>query len=105
MSSYGQNESDFNFAGILAFLLRYKWPILGATLVAGILAAIFSMPFFIPPKFESSVILYPSTTNSISDQLINSNPGENQDLLAFGEEEEAEQVLQILQSDVITNRI
>ncbi|MGZ5282433.1 MAG: Wzz/FepE/Etk N-terminal domain-containing protein [Bacteroidia bacterium] len=105
MSSYGQNESDFNFAGILAFLLRYKWPILGATLVAGILAAIFSMPFFIPPKFESSVILYPSTTNSISKAILSSNPADKMDVLAFGEEEEAEQILQILQSDDITRRI
>ncbi len=105
MSSYGQNESDFNFAGILAFLLRYKWPILGATLAAGVLAAIFSMPFFIPPKFESAVILYPSTTNSISKAILSSNPADKMDVLAFGEEEEAEQILQILQSDDITRRI
>jgi uncharacterized protein involved in exopolysaccharide biosynthesis len=105
MSSYRQSETDFNFAGILAFLLRYIWPILGATVVAGILAAIFSMPYFIPPKYESSVVLYPSTTNSISKAILSNNPADKADVLAFGEEEEAEQILQILQSDEITRRV
>lgn len=98
-------ESEFNFTAILDFLLRYKWPLIIVSVVAGILGAIFSMPAFIPPKYESSVILYPATTNSISKQILSYNSGDKQDALAFGEEEEAEQILQILESDEITNRV
>lgn len=100
-----QNDSQFNFSTIIDFLNRYKVPIAVITLAAGILSFIFSSPFFIPPKFKSTVILYPATTNSISKAILSYNTSDKNDFLAFGQEEEAEQLLQLLQSDNITNRI
>jgi uncharacterized protein involved in exopolysaccharide biosynthesis len=97
-------ESEFNFTAILDFLLRYKWPILIVTVLAAVLGGIFSAPSFIPPKYESTVILYPATTNTPS-KTIEYAQSEKQDVLAFGEEEQAEQLLQILESDDITNRV
>lgn len=97
-------ESEFNFTAILDFLLRYKWPILIVSVLAGVLGAIFSAPAFIPPKYESTFILYPATSASIGD-IMNYNQGERQSIMAFGEEEEADQLLQMLESDYITNRI
>jgi uncharacterized protein involved in exopolysaccharide biosynthesis len=99
-----QKETEFNFATILDFFLEYKVPIFIITVLAGILAFIFSGPYFIPPKFKSTVILYPATTNSISKALMSTN-GSKEDLLAFGADEEAEQLLQLLQSDEITGKI
>lgn len=60
---------------------------------------------FIPPKYKSTVVFFPSTTNSISKALLSDNPGDKQDILEFGQEVEAEQILQILNSDNIRDRI
>jgi capsular polysaccharide biosynthesis protein len=100
-----KKEKEFNFATVLDFLLEFKWQILIVTLSAGLLAIIFSMPYFMPPKYQSTVILYPATTNSISKAILSSNQGEKNDVLALGQEEEAEQLLQILQSDEITGKV
>lgn len=76
-------------------------------LVVGLTAALVSLvvSLFIKDKFKSTVILYPTTTNSISKALISENVGNKDDVLKFGEVEEAEQLLQILNSDEIKHRI
>jgi hypothetical protein len=75
------------------------------SLIAIVAAAIFSSPFFIKPKYKSTVIMFPTTTNSASKALLSITGGEKQDLLQFGEEEQGEQLLQILNSDEIRQRI
>jgi uncharacterized protein involved in exopolysaccharide biosynthesis len=100
-----KKDKEFNFATVLDFFLEFKWPIIIVTLAAGLLAFIFSMPYFMPPKYQSTVVLYPATTNSISKAILSSNQSEKNDVLALGQEEEAEQLLQILQSDEITNKV
>lgn len=76
------------------------------TVVAAILAAIFSAPAFIPPKYKSTVTVFPTTTNSLSKALLPQQfASRGQDIMEFGEEEQAEQLLQILNSDEIRNRI
>ena len=76
-------------------------------LIVGITAAIVSLiiTLFIKDKFKSTVILYPTTTNSISKAIISENISGKDDVLKFGEIEEAEQLLQILNSDEIKHRI
>lgn len=56
-------------------------------------------------KYKSIVVMFPTTTSSISKALIAENSGAKQDVLQFGEEEEAEQMLQVLNSDEIRSRI
>lgn len=74
----------------------------GISVVASV---IFSSPFFIKPKYKSAVVLFPANTNSISKVLIAENNSAKEDIMQFGEEEQAEQLLQILNSDEIRNRI
>jgi capsular polysaccharide biosynthesis protein len=100
-----KKDKEFNFATVLDFLLEFKWQIIIVTIAAGIMAFIFSMPYFMPPKYQSTVVLYPATTNSISKAILSSNQNEKTDVLALGQEEEAEQLLQILQSDEITGKV
>jgi capsular polysaccharide biosynthesis protein len=99
-----EREGEFNFANVIEFLVEFKIPILVTTFLAGLLAVIFSGPYFIHPKYKSSVILYPTRTNSIARALL-STTADQLDLLAFGTENEAEQLLQVLESDQITNHI
>jgi uncharacterized protein involved in exopolysaccharide biosynthesis len=70
--------------------------------IAAIVSAIASL--MIQPKFKSSVILFPVSSSSISQALMSQNTGEKQ-LLKFGEEEEVEQMMQVLQSNTIRNHI
>ncbi len=96
---------DFDSSNLLLFVVRWKKPLVIITMIAAILSAIFSAPVFIAPKFESTVIMFPTSTASISKSLLAKNNVAKEDLLAFGEEEQAEQLIQILNSDQIRSRI
>lgn len=96
---------DFNSSNLLLFIVRWKRPLGIITVLAMVASAIFSSSVFIPPKFESTVIMFPTSTASVSKSLLSQNPQGKQDLLQFGEEEQAEQLLQILNSDEIRNRV
>lgn len=95
----------FNFTDILRFLLKWKWPLIIVCGVAGVAAAIFSGPSFITPKYRSEVIFYPTTINSVSNAILTDLNKREADALAFGEEEEAENALQILKSDNLMQRV
>ncbi len=49
--------------------------------------------------------MFPVATNSISKVLISQNSGIKEDILGIGEEEQAEQMLQMLNSNMIRDRI
>lgn len=73
------------------------------SVVAAICSIIVSL--IIQDKYKSTVILFPTTTSSISKALISENNTGKEDVMQLGEEEEAEQMLQILNSDRIRTRI
>lgn len=49
--------------------------------------------------------MFPTSTNSISKSLLSENTSSKQDILQFGEDEQAEQLLQILNSNRIRDRV
>ena len=99
------NEQSYhiNSNGIFYFLRRRRNVLLIISSLALISSIIFSL--LIEDKYESSVILFPSTTTSISRALLNDENYKEKDFLEFGEEEEAEQLIQLLNSDTIRNYI
>lgn len=88
-------------------LIAFLWNWRKTLIMVGVLAAIVSsvVALVIPEKFKSSVVMYPTTTASVSKALIATQNFTKLDNQAFGEEEEAEQLLQILESDRIRDRI
>lgn len=96
---------SFDSLSVVEFLYKWRKPLLIVTILAGIVSIIFTGPSFIKPRFKSTVVFYPATTNSISKALLNENAYDRSDPLAFGEEEEAEQLIQILYSDDIQSYI
>jgi uncharacterized protein involved in exopolysaccharide biosynthesis len=71
-----------------------------------VVAVIFSGPTFIKPLFESQVILFPSTTNSVSKALLPQTNGYgDEDIFEYGDEQQAEQLLQILSSGEIRDSV
>jgi uncharacterized protein involved in exopolysaccharide biosynthesis len=105
MTQITKESSELNASGIIIFLYLWKKPILLVTVVAAIASGIFSGPQFIKPKFESSVVFFPGSTSSISKAVLNESAGIKNDVLEFGDEEEAEHLLQILNSDEIRYNI
>lgn len=90
---------------LLVSAFRWRKPLVIVTCLAALGAFIFTGPAFIAPKFRSTVIFFPTSTNSISKALLEDNPSERQDILAFGAEAEAEQMIQILNSDAIRESV
>jgi uncharacterized protein involved in exopolysaccharide biosynthesis len=90
---------------IMQVTAKYKKNLLIIGLAAIILSTIFSSPFFITPLYKSIVILYPTASKSISKVLLSENIGNAKDILEFGEEEQTEQMLQVLNSNLIRDRV
>ena len=90
---------------LLILMVNWRKPLIIIFLITLISSFIFSGEIFILPKYRSSVIFFPSATNSVSKALLEESNSEKQDILAFGEEEQAEQMLQILNSDEIRELI
>jgi uncharacterized protein involved in exopolysaccharide biosynthesis len=96
-------KSEFNTTNFLLFLLKWWKPLVIVGVVAIVASAGFS--FLITPKYKSTVVLFPTSTNAVSKALLADNFGPKQDILEFGEEEQAEQMLQILNSNEIRSRV
>src|SRR4051812_24747455 len=92
-------------ASLLGTVIRWRKPVLIVTLAAIVISFIFSGPGFIAPLYRSSVVFFPTATNSISKALLDGNTSDKEDILAFGQEEQVEQMMQILNSDEIRNAI
>ena len=103
MENETQSNFDMSSSNLIVFLYKWRKVLIGISLIAAVISAVVSL--LLENKFKSTVILFPTTTASISKALISENTGSKNDILAFGEEEEAEQMLQLLQSDEIMNRI
>ncbi|MCB9335198.1 MAG: hypothetical protein H6586_03560 [Flavobacteriales bacterium] len=98
-----QSNDAINNTQLIKIILKSKKALIIICLISILISSVFSL--LIKDKYESSVILYPTTTSSISKALIAENYGGKDDVLAFGEIEEAEQLIQILNSDEIRDRI
>lgn len=103
MNNPEYRKSEFDSSTLIGFLWVNRKTILVVTIATVILSSVVSL--MIDSKYKSTVILFPTTTNSISKALLAENPGSKSDILEFGQEEEAEQMLQVLKSDEIKNRI
>lgn len=105
MSQESNSNREFDASQLFVFLYRYKKLLVLISVISVILAVVFSSPWFIPPKYESSVIMYPASSNSISKALLTERQSSDQDVLKYGEEAATEQMLQMLNSARIRNRI
>ncbi len=92
-------ENIFSSVNLMAFLFKWKGPILIVTLLAAGVSVIVSL--MLQDKYETSVILFPTDTSSISEPLLGKGP----DAMRFGEEEDTERLLEVLNSNAVRDRI
>ena len=97
-------EKNFNFVWLIKLCIN-NWKLIGVLLFLTVIISSLVSLFGIEPQYKSSVVLYPSTTDSPSQSLLIEHNPYRKDVLEFGEEEEAEQLLQILNSDEIRDSI
>lgn len=101
------NQSSYNYDFSSTDLLIYMWekrlPLIIITFLAGVASILIS--FTITPKFRASVVMFPTTSTSISKNLLAENYGGRTTLYEIGEEEQSEQLMQILYSEEIRKRI
>lgn len=96
---------EYQSTNLITFLYKWRKPLIILPLVSAIAAAILSGPSFITPKYQSTVVVYATTTNSISKAILPQTGFADEDVLEFGDEERAEQLLQILNTDEIRDSI
>jgi capsule polysaccharide export protein KpsE/RkpR len=85
--------------------LKHRKTMFAIGLITIALTYLFTSPWFITPLYKSTVILYPTSTNSISKVLLSNTFNGQKDLLEFGEDVQTERMLQILNSNKIRDRI
>lgn len=90
---------------IVYLLLKNKKNVGIILAIAVVCAIFFSSKLFIKPLYRSTVILYPTTTYSVSKAIMNTNNLIYVDPLEIGEEAQTEQMMQILNSGIIRDKI
>jgi len=103
MENVKQPGYNFSSVDLLIYIWKKRVILIGVGLIAGIASIIISV--LITPMFQSSVIMFPASSASISKDLLSQNYSGRQNVHGFGEEEQAEQLLQILNSEPIRSRI
>ncbi|HQV40132.1 MAG: hypothetical protein IPL81_03950 [Flavobacteriales bacterium] len=98
----GPDQEGDNAFDLTIFLWHRRRFILGMALL-GLLGGIVAT-LAIPARYRSEVILFPAITNSVSKALLSEQSTGRDDILALGDEEDAEQLLQILNSDQVRDR-
>lgn len=104
MSEYSTSNNTDSFK-VAFFLYKWRRTLVIMGIAAAVLSAFFASPIFVTPLFKSTVIMYPASSNSISKSLLNKNAVAKQDILEFGEDEQTEQMLQILNSNKIRDKV
>jgi uncharacterized protein involved in exopolysaccharide biosynthesis len=90
---------------LIRFAWDKKWVLISVTAVAFVASIIISL--MITPRFRSMVTMFPAASVSVSKNLVETNviTSDTKDILTFGEDEEAERLLQILSSDQIRDHV
>lgn len=94
---------NFSSVDLLIYMWSKKWVLIIVSFLAGITSIIVSLS--ITDKYESTVVMFPTTGASISKALLSANYMGRESAYGFGEEEQAEQLLQVLNSEQIRGRI
>ncbi len=105
MAKEKTSSAKYDFAS--TDLLIYIWEKRRALAIISASAAILSIiiSFTITPLFKATVILFPTANASISKNLLSDNYGGRYSIYEIGEEDQAEQLLQVLNSEEIKNKI
>lgn len=95
----------YNAFDLIRFVWEKKWLLITLSSIAFVSSILVSLT--ITPRFKSGVVLFPAASVSLSKSLVETSSisTDNRDIMSFGEDEEAERMLQILNSNQIKDHI
>ena len=103
MATENNSKKGFN---ILLQLAGYWKLLLILAVVTAVVSFTLSTPRFIKPKYRSSVIMFPTSSNAVSQLVLaEGNYNEFLDVTQFGNDQHIEQMIQILQSRDIKDHL
>lgn len=93
------NQADINYSSeqLLIKIIKWRKPIMIASIAAFILST--TVAFLLAPQYKSVATIFPTRSFSVSKLLIEQNIGNQEDYMQIGDEDDAEKLLQILNSD------
>lgn len=93
------NQIDINNSSeqLLIKLIKWRKPIMIASISAFIIST--TVAFLLAPQYKSIATIFPTRSFSVSKLLIEQNIGNQEDYMQIGDEDDAEKLLQILNSD------
>ncbi len=97
-----KNQYRFDSVDLILYLWKKRLPLIILTGIAAVVSIVVSL--LIDNKYKSEVVLFPVATSSVSHDLLAMNLAKKE-ILNLGEDEEVEQLLQVLNSDEIRDRI
>jgi len=100
-----QQRNTYSSKYLCKLIAEYRKPILIILAIAALCAIIFSAPFFITPLYKSTTVIYPTSSNSISKVLISTTYQSEKDIMNIGEDEQTEQMLQVLNSNRVRDKV
>lgn len=103
MENKQQSGYNFNSVDLLLFMWKKRLVLLGVSVITAVASIIISM--MITPMFEASVIMFPTSNTSVSKELLVQAFSGHPNVFDFGEEEQAEQLLQVLNSEPLRSRV
>ncbi len=93
------SEKNNDTIKLLAKIYTWRKPLLIVSAVAFIISTAISL--LIAPQYKSTAVVFPLRTFSVSKLLIEQNQGSQEDYMDIGDEDDAEKLLQILNSSEI----
>ena len=93
------NQIEINNSSeqLLIKIIKWRKPIMIASIVAFIIST--TIAFLLAPQYKSVATIFPTRSFSVSKLLIEQNIGNQEDYMQIGDEDDAEKLLQILNSD------
>lgn len=93
------NQIDINNSSeqLLIKIIKWRKPIMIASIVAFIIST--TIAFLLSPQYKSTATIFPTRSFSVSKLLIEQNIGNQEDYMQIGDDDDAEKLLQILNSD------
>lgn len=94
---------QFNFLELIKFIIKWRKQLAIITISAAVVS--YLITFALKPEYKSKAVFYPGTVNSISYALFYSLKERAQDALAYGDEENVEQYMQLAKSSQLREKI
>jgi uncharacterized protein involved in exopolysaccharide biosynthesis len=95
-----QSAPDLSIAALFALIWKHRKFLSILAMITAIVAAVISL--LLTEYYRSTVVIFPARTNSLT---LNESSVRRGNISDFGEEEEAEQLLQIINSEELFERV